>query len=171
MKKKPTMRDVAKLAEVTQPTVSYVINNTATISDEVRDRVNGAIRKLNYKPNYFARGLKTDKSNMIGIVIPDILNEFFACIVNELKMMLQERFCIVTQSTNYDAAFEEKGLWSLIDHHVEAIIFAYQPAGNNIFNILRNYGRPVVIIEGGPGWGGITCINTDNFYGGYTAAM
>jgi DNA-binding LacI/PurR family transcriptional regulator len=108
---------------------------------------------------------------MIGIVIPDILNEFFACIVNELKIMLQDRFCIVTQSTNYDAAFEEKGLWSLIDHHVEAIIFAYQPAGNNIFNILRNYGRPVVIIEGGPGCGGITCINTDNFYGGYTAAM
>ena len=170
MKKNPTMRDVAKLADVTQPTVSYVINNTATISDEVRDRVNSAIKKLNYKPNYFARGLKTNKSNLIGIVIPDILNEFFVSIVNELKKMLEEKFCIVIQSTNYDAVSEEKELRSLIAHNVEAIVFAYQPTGNNILNILRNYGRPVVILEGGTRCGDIPCINTDNFYGGYTAS-
>ena len=170
MKKKPTMRDVARLADVTQPTVSYVINNTATISEEVRNRVNCAIRKLNYKPNYFARGLRTNKSNMIGVVIPDILNEFYASIVHELKNMLQERFCMVVQSTNYDASFEKKGLLSLIDHDVEAIVFTYQPAGKSIYNILRTYGRPTVILEGGTRCGGITCINTDNFYGGYTAA-
>lgn len=164
------MRDVARLADVTQPTVSYVINNTATISDEVRHRVNNAIRKLNYKPNYFARSLKTNKSNMIGIVIPDVLNEFYAIIVNELERMLQEQFCIVIQSTNYDTAFEEKGLQSLINYNVEAIIFTYQPAGKNTYNILRKYGRPVVILEGGTGCAGIPCINTDNFYGGYSAA-
>jgi DNA-binding LacI/PurR family transcriptional regulator len=170
MKKKPTMRDVARLAEVTQPTVSYVINNTAAISEEVRERVNSAIRKLNYKPNYFARGLKTNKSSLIGIVIPDILNEFFASIVHELKKMLQERYYTVIQSTNYDAAFEEKGLRSLIDYNVEAIVFAYQPAAKSTCGILRKYGRPAVIIEGGTGCGDIPCINTDNFYGGYTAA-
>ncbi|MCL2128114.1 MAG: LacI family transcriptional regulator [Treponema sp.] len=170
MKKKPTMRDVARLADVTQPTVSYVINNSATISDEVRERVNFAIKKLNYKPNYFARGLKTNKSNMIGIVIPDILNEFFASIVNELKKTLQERYCIVIQSTNYDAAIEEKELRSLIDYNVESIIFAYQPAGKNICGILKKHDRPAVILEGGSGCSGIPCINTDNFYGGYTAA-
>ena len=163
------MRDVARLADVTQPTVSYVINNTAAISDEVRERVNNAIRKLNYKPNYFARGLKTNKSNMIGIVIPDILNEFYAIIVNELKRILQEQFGVVIHSTNYDVTFEEKGLQSLIDHNVEAIIFAYQPAGKDICNILQSYGRPAVLLEGGTGRG-IPCINTDNFYGGYTAA-
>jgi DNA-binding LacI/PurR family transcriptional regulator len=170
MKRKPTMRDVARLAEVTQPTVSYVINNTAAISDEVRDRVNSAIKKLNYKPNFFARGLKTNKSNMIGIVIPDILNEFYASIVPELKETLEERFFIVIQSTSYNAAFEEEGLRSLIDYNVEAIVFAYQPAGKNICGILRKYDRPAVILEGGTGCGGIPCINTDNFYGGYTAA-
>ena len=158
------------MADVTQPTVSYVINNTATISDEVRDRVNSAIRKLNYKPNYFARGLKTNKSNMIGIIIPDILNEFYASIVNELNAAFSESFCLVIQTTNYDAAFEEKGLQSLIDHNVEAIVCAYQPAGSDIYNILRKYGRPVVILEGGTECDGNPCINTDNFYGGYTAA-
>jgi DNA-binding LacI/PurR family transcriptional regulator len=171
MQKQPTMRDVARLAEVTQPTVSYVINNTARVSNEVRKRVNRAIKELNYKPNYFARVLKTNKSNMIGIVVPDILNEFYASIVNDTeKMLLQERFSIVIQSTNYDAAFEEKGLCSLIDYNVEAMIFAYQPAGKNSYKMLREYGKPVVLLEGGSNCGGIPCINTDNFYGGWTAA-
>jgi DNA-binding LacI/PurR family transcriptional regulator len=171
MKKQPTMWDVARLAQVTQPTVSYVINNTANISNEVRKRVNRAIKELNYKPNYFARGLKTNKSNMIGIVVPDILNEFYACIVNDTeKMLLRERFSIVIQSTNYDAVFEEKGLHSLIDCNVEAVIFAYQPVGKDSYKILKEYGRPVVLLEGGLNCDGIPCINTDNFYGGWKAA-
>lgn len=165
------MRDVARLADVTQPTVSYVINNTAAISDEVKDRVNNAIRKLNYKPNYFARALKTNRSDMIGIMIPDILNEFFVSIVNEIEKMLhQENFNIVIQSTNYNADIEEKGLRSLINYNVEAIIFTYQPAGKNSCKILQEYGRPAVILEGGSRCNGIACINTDNFYGGFTAA-
>ena len=164
------MRDVARLADVTQPTVSYVINNTAAISNEVRNRVNSAIKQLNYKPNYFAQGLKTNKSNMIGIVIPDILNEFFVSIVNELMILLQDRFRIVIQSTNYDVAIEEKEIRGLFDYNVEAIIFAYQPAGKNICGMLNKYNRPAVILEGGTGCTGIPCINTDNFYGGYTAA-
>jgi DNA-binding LacI/PurR family transcriptional regulator len=76
----------------------------------------------------------------------------------------------VIHSTNYDAAIEEKELHSLIDYNVEAIIFAYQPAGKKICGILHKYGRPAVILEGGTGCGGIPCINTDNFYGGHTAA-
>jgi DNA-binding LacI/PurR family transcriptional regulator len=172
MKKQPTMRDVAKLAEVTQPTVSYVINNTANISDEVRERVHRAIRELDYKPNYFARGLKTNKSNMIGIVVPDILNEFFAFIINETeKLLARENYGILIQSTNYDATLEEKALRSLVDYNVEAIIVAYQPGSRNSRTILRNYHWPVVIFEGGTACKGIPCINLDNFYGGWTATQ
>ena len=171
MKKQPTMRDVARLAEVTQPTVSYVINNTANISYEVRERVNRAIRELNYKPNYFARGLKTRKSSMIGILIPDLLNEFFVSIVNEIeRILLRESYDILIQSTNYDFNLEEKALRNLVDYNVEAIIVACQPGGKDSCKILKEYGRPVVILEGGTSCDEVPCINTDNFYGGYTSA-
>ena len=53
------MKDVAKLAGVTQPTVSHVINGTASISKEVRERVHAAIEELQYRPNALAKGLKT----------------------------------------------------------------------------------------------------------------
>lgn len=165
------MRDVAKLAGVTQPTVSYVINNTASISDEVRDKVNRAIAELSYKPNYFARGLKTNKSNMIGVVIPDITNEYYAIMVNRIeRLLLHEHFGIVIQSTNYRASLEEKGLRNLIDYNVDGIIMTYQPVGKDSCNILLNHGAPTVILEGGSSCADIPCINTDNHLGGYTAA-
>ncbi|MEI6101472.1 MAG: LacI family DNA-binding transcriptional regulator, partial [Eubacteriales bacterium] len=63
MKKKSyTMKDIAILSGVTQPTVSHVINGTASISKEVTDRVNRVIRELNYRPNALAKGLKTNKT-------------------------------------------------------------------------------------------------------------
>lgn len=168
--KTATMRDVAKLAGVTQPTVSYVINNTANVSDEVRQRVNEAIKELNYTPNYFARGLKTNKSSMVGIVIPDILNEFYASIVSELeKKMLNEHFRVVVHSTNYDPFEEKRALAGLLDYNVDAIIMAYQPIGASNVRLLKRFTQPVVVLEGGAACQGIACINTDNFYGGYTA--
>jgi DNA-binding LacI/PurR family transcriptional regulator len=107
---------------------------------------------------------------MIGVVIPDILNEYFASMVNGIeKMFLQERYGILIQSTNYDPVLEEKGLRNLADYNVEAVIIAYQP-GEGCAAMLRDYGRPIVIIEGGSLYGGIPCINMDNFYGGWIAA-
>lgn len=165
-----TMKDVAKLAGVTQATVSYVINNSANISDEVRDRVNRTIQELNYTPNYFARGLMTNKSNMFGIVIPDILNEYYASIINELeKKLLKKHYSIVIHSTNYDPDAEIRVLRSLLGYNVEAIIFAYQPIGKSSFRILKELSKPVVVLEGGTECQGVPCINIDNFYGGYSA--
>jgi len=172
VKKQATMRDVAKLAGVTQPTVSYVINNTAHISEEVRERVTRAIDELNYTPNYFARGLKTSKSKLVGVVIPDILNEYYAGVVNKLEHMFRlQGFSIVVHSTNYMVDVEKTMLKSLIDYNVEAIVVAYQLIGGASYEILREYRRPVVILEGGEAGAEFHRINTDNFYGGYTAAM
>ena len=59
--KQPTMSDVAKLAGVSQPTVSHVINGTASISIEVKGRVNEAIRKIGYAPHINAKKLRVGK--------------------------------------------------------------------------------------------------------------
>ena len=63
--KRPTSKDVAKLAGVSQTTVSFVINNTpgVSITEETRQKVLNAVRQLHYVPNSFAKGLKTNQSN------------------------------------------------------------------------------------------------------------
>lgn len=168
----PTMRDVAKLAGVTQPTVSYVINGTARVSDEVKEKVHQAIRELNYKPNYFARGLKTNKSRMIGIIIPDIMNEYYAGMIHTMEHYLAELgYAVIISSTNYDVDAESKSIRHLIDYNVEGIIVAYQIRSPEGLKILADSEKAAVILEGGDKCSNIPCIHTDNYDGGYTAAQ
>ncbi|MBC7960086.1 MAG: LacI family DNA-binding transcriptional regulator, partial [Vallitaleaceae bacterium] len=78
--KKSTMLDVAKKAGVTIGTVSHVINGTAPITDKTKNKVHKAINELNYKPNAMARGLRRSQSKMIGLLVPDITNEYYSLI-------------------------------------------------------------------------------------------
>ncbi|MCK5768557.1 MAG: LacI family DNA-binding transcriptional regulator [Candidatus Atribacteria bacterium] len=73
-----TIKDVAKLAGVHPSTVSRVINNDSRISEKTKNKVIYVINKLGYTPNAIARGLKTKRTNTIGMLIPDITNPFFA---------------------------------------------------------------------------------------------
>lgn len=78
--KRPTMYDVAKLAGVSQPTVSRVLNENdtaVTISDETRARVMAAIEELGYRPNALARSLRTQRTQTIALMIADLSNGFY----------------------------------------------------------------------------------------------
>jgi LacI family transcriptional regulator, galactose operon repressor len=78
--KRPTMYDVAKLAGVSQPTVSRVLNPnevTAQISDETTQRVLDAVKKLGYRPNVVARSLRTQRTQMVALLIADLSNGFY----------------------------------------------------------------------------------------------
>ena len=73
-KRAPTMSDVAKLAGVSQPTVSYVMNNTpnVTILEETKTRVRAAIKKLGYRRNAMAQSLRSQRSDIIGFITDEI---------------------------------------------------------------------------------------------------
>jgi len=74
----PTIKDVANLAGVHPSTVSRVINDDSRISEKTKNKVLLIIKKLGYTPNAIARGLKTKRTNTLGMLIPDITNPFFA---------------------------------------------------------------------------------------------
>ena len=75
---RPTMKDVAEQAQVSVSTVSYVLNNNGQVSAERRSRVLNAVRALDYTPNESARNLKRQSASTIGLVVPDLVNEFFS---------------------------------------------------------------------------------------------
>src|SRR5260370_40842069 len=70
--------DVAKLAGVSTATVSAVINDQDVVKPHTKRRVLAAIRKLDYHPNLYARSLARGRSAMLGLIISDIINPFFA---------------------------------------------------------------------------------------------
>jgi len=76
--KRATIADVARVAGVSRQTVSRAINDKGEISDDTRERVLAAVREMGYRPSSLARGLKTSRSGLLGLVVPDIANPFFA---------------------------------------------------------------------------------------------
>jgi|SRR5579862_3593356 len=77
----PNMKEIAKMARVSLGTVSHVLNRSANVREPAKRRVMEAVRAVGYQPNQLARGLRRDKTNMIGMIIPDITNPFFPAVV------------------------------------------------------------------------------------------
>lgn len=74
----PNIKDVASLAGVSVTTVSRIMNNRGYISEETKNKVYDAMEQLNYHPNEIAKSLYTKKSNLIGLILPDISTPFYA---------------------------------------------------------------------------------------------
>ena len=75
------MKKIAELAGVSLGTVSHVLNGTARVREPLRQRVMDAIQATGYQPSQLARGLRRDKTNILAMIIPDILNPFFPGVV------------------------------------------------------------------------------------------
>jgi LacI family transcriptional regulator len=80
-----TMKQVAQRAGVSISTVSHVINETRAVSDEVRKRVLGIIDEMRYVPSAVARSLKNDKTNTIGVLVPNSSNPYFAELIRWIE--------------------------------------------------------------------------------------
>ncbi len=102
-----TIKDVAQAAEVSTATVSHVINGTRYVSDEVQQRVLQAMERLNYQPNAVARGLRTKKTHLLALVIPDIANPFFTDLARGFQDAADQNGYVVVVC-NTDRALERE---------------------------------------------------------------
>src|SRR5215475_8907446 len=97
--KAASIYDVARESHVSVFTVSAVVNNKAHVGKKLRERVEAAILKLNYRPNLLARSLAKQKTHTIGMIVPDIANPFFPMVVRGAEDAAQKRgttFCCAT---------------------------------------------------------------------------
>ncbi|MHC0552867.1 LacI family DNA-binding transcriptional regulator [Salinicoccus sp. CNSTN-B1] len=81
-----TIKDLAKEVGVSVATISRALNGSGYASPDVRQRVFEAAKRLNYKPNEVARALNTSRSNVVGVLVPDITNPYFPKVIRGLKM-------------------------------------------------------------------------------------
>jgi LacI family transcriptional regulator len=105
----PTIRDVAKRAEVSLSTVSAVLNASAPASEATRLKVLAAVAELGYEPNSQARNLKRRRSHAIGLIVPDVLNPFFALVAEGIGDEARRRdYLLVLCSTDFDGEREAR---------------------------------------------------------------
>ncbi len=86
-----TLKDVAERVGVSAKTVSNVVNGTGWVTDELKDRVRAAIVELGYRPNVAARNLRSGRSGMIAVALPDLGQPYFAELASDLVRAAQER--------------------------------------------------------------------------------
>lgn len=106
---RPTIRDVAELASVSLSTVSVVLNGTGPSSVEMRRRVLEAVEQLGYEPNFHARNMKRQRSQAIGLIVPDLLNPFFALVAEGVESEAASRDHVVVLCLG-DASTEREAL-------------------------------------------------------------
>ena len=98
------LTDVAKKAGVSPTTVSRVINNYGYLSEKTKNKVYQAIQELNYRPNSLARSLQGKQTNLIGVIVPDITNPFFAELVSSIeKELFNKGYKMILCNANYDS--------------------------------------------------------------------
>ncbi len=145
--KKSSIKDVASKAGVTIGTVSHVINGTAHVTEKTKRKVNEAINELHYKPNSMARGLRKKKSFMVGLLIPDITNEYYSQIAKSFMDMAHvDGYTVMLCGFQYSLEREKVELDILVEKSVDAIVVI----GSNdddihILNSIRELGIPIVL--------------------------
>jgi len=171
---KITIKDVAKEAKVSISTVSRVLSDSSKISQETKEIVFKAIKKLDYKPNAIARSLANKKRNMLGVVLPneaqDLINSHF--FVEAMKGM-----SLYAQSVNYYITYvfskneedEERHIKELCNSSlVDGICLLRASENDKTIEFLQNKNFPFVIIGRPEISEGLLWVDNDNFKASYT---
>jgi len=161
----PTMKDVAREAGVALGTVSKVINGIP-VGESYRVRVEEAIVKLNYRINSYAKGLKSNRTFVIAVMVPNLVSPFFARLTNCLNKSLAQRgYRMMLCATDYDPEQEQSYVFMAEQQKVDGIIcLSYNP------NLQVSEGLPFVSIDRYFG-NQIPCVASDNYGGGSLAAQ
>ena len=117
------LKDVAELADVNMMTVSRVINQPSKVAEATRDRVLAAIKKTGYVPNLMAGSLASNKSRIIGCIVPTIDNSIFAETVHGLtESLAQSGYQLLLGQSNYDAVIEDQLVATFLGRKVDGLV-------------------------------------------------
>ncbi|UXN57704.1 LacI family DNA-binding transcriptional regulator [Phyllobacterium zundukense] len=139
-----TIIDVAKRAGVSKSTVARVLGGSPNISEEAAERVHAAVSATGYEPNHLAVGMRSGRSGLLGLVIPDIANPFWADVARGAQdQAAKEGMSLLVFSSDWDSAKEAAHLRALRQARVDGAII--NPVADNLDGLDR-FGMPFVLI-------------------------
>ncbi|MDY5930808.1 MAG: LacI family DNA-binding transcriptional regulator [Candidatus Ornithospirochaeta sp.] len=163
-----TIKDVSRETGLSIGTVSRVFNNRGYISQETRDKVEAAVRKLDYHPNALARSLSKSSSSIIGVILPHIAHPFFSDLLSFIENATRERgYSLMVFVTKGEEESERKMISRCRENRVCGLILC---SGRFSTKKIEGNEFPVVAIERNPE-GASFAIECDNRQGGRLAAQ
>ena len=160
------MKDVANRAHVSVSTVSHVLNGTRKVAGETQERVQAALEDLGYRQNLLARGLKTQRTYTIGLLISDIQNSFFTSVVRGVEdVALGRGYHLILCNTDEDPDREDAYVRELAQRQVDGLIVASAASRHNHARRLRLGNVPFVFMDREVEGVGADAVRLDNRLG------
>lgn len=148
MKKKPVnAMEVAKLANVSQSTVSRVFTPGSNVSEKTKKKVLEAAQILGYRPNALARGLIMNKTNMVGLAMRDIQNPFYHEVLGKFTKGLREKgYHVLFVYTENDEVQQEE-IFQFLEYNVEGIIVTDALLSSKVVSQMHENHIPVILFN------------------------
>ncbi len=143
-----SIKEVAKRAGVSIATVSRTINAPEKVHPGTVARVQRAIERLGYRPNLTARALKTGRTNLVGLIVPDLVHSFFAELARGVSGVLREEgVSVVITSSEEDPDLEQQAINHLLDRGVDALLIASVQLGKDTFQKVTKQKVPLILVD------------------------
>jgi len=143
-----TMKDIARDLGVSVVTVSKVLRNHSDIGDETRKRVLRRMKELNYQPNPAARTLVTGRTNLIGLIVPDLVHPFFAEVAKGISQRLRsQEYSLIIASSEDDANLESREIEQMLARRVDALILASTQSKAETVRRIQDQKLPFVLLD------------------------
>jgi len=143
-----TIKDIAKVAGVSHTTVSRALNGNPVIPPKTAAMIRNIAGDLGYLPSAAARGLKTRRSGVLGVLVSRIDNPYFGEIIQGIEDAIRNSgYSIFIASSSLDPQKEKEIVQAFSEHRVDGVIIGSVPVERSNLNLLNQYGIPAVVIN------------------------
>jgi LacI family transcriptional regulator len=143
-----TMKDIARDLGVSVVTVSKVLRNHSDISAETRKRVQQRMKELNYQPNPAARALHTGRTNLIGLIVPDLVHPFFSQVAKGISARLRSKeYGLTISSSEDDPQLEKREIDQMLARRVDVLILASTQSDPKSLRRIEDQGVPYILLD------------------------
>jgi LacI family transcriptional regulator len=143
-----TINDVAKLAQVSNATVSHVINKTRKVNPETIEKVEQAIRELNYQPNEQARNLKTGQSRLIGVMNFYSVDAYFSEVLSSLELSAHTAgYNVLLRHTERYGENQAKAISAWRNKNIDGLVINSPYVTDDFYEQIQKLGCPYVILH------------------------
>ena len=143
-----TIKDIAKAAGVSHPTVSRALNDHPGISVATKERIKKLAEEMGYVPNASARGLKTSRSRALGVIMRQIDDPFWSEVLDGVDSVLHPAgYSLFIASTHMERQREKDVVQAMVQRGVDGVILLAPQFSDEQCHALKNYGLPMVMVN------------------------
>jgi len=165
-----TISEVARLAGVSSATVSHVMNKTRKVNPETVERVESAIRELDYRPNAQARSLKTGLSRQVGVINLSSIDPYFSEVLLGIERVANAQgYAVLMEHSGYDERQQMVNLNLLLENGVDGVIINSPMVTDEFYALLRKLTIPCVMLQFYDETLPVDFIHTDDLNAAYQA--